>query len=1508
MTNQPGKPVKPPAGGTGPDDDQSTQAAPGGWHEPPVQEGSTRPVIMEAWYAPPGAAPEPEAKGEAPAAASLPPAEPPQSGAWYMPPDALLTGLADTIAEAYEEEPAAETQPAAQEPAETEAQPMAEAGESEGWVTPEQAEAAADGSAEAAPDGSVPADGEALPMGDAAQEPQAQVVYEPWSPETAGGTGLDEVEPPVPGDEPANEVAPDEAALAGDEPGVDADQAETRLVPSTEPGSYGEQKASPEQPPISRGLTPAEAAMLAESRRAAGMNQEQQNMPPSPSEPTGSTPDQPPTAQFSTGQPPGTQPGGPTGAPASPQPEAAPAGPSPYEVAEQQIQAIRQRFQAGQLTREQFQAELRKQMILGDDGHWWMLGLETDRWYSYDGREWKAGVPPGYQERVRGSGIRTETGAQQVVAPAQEVQPLSQVVADEGALAPIELDDDGMPLPQRVPQEDPGATLVSPSTPFLEPVRPSEARTLSKGRQVEPGGETLEHTPLVADDLPMRPDQAAEGYSPDATMRSDSFDAGKTMVRGENFAEAAPGAAVAAAGRVAAPQPQYKIGEFPQPDYSEALGPSYNRNTYIKWGIRIGVATVIGGLGLMLIGLIAMIAYYFYKVDQYTPAVNSLKDRAANFETTMIMDAEGNVLAEFNNPETGARQSIALNQISPWLIQATVATENETFYSDPGFSVSAIIRAVYQNLQAGATVSGGSTITQQLARALVLETEFAYARTTERKIVEVIVASEITRKYDKNEILQIYLNEIFYGNFAYGAEAAAQTYFHKSAADLNPVEAAFLAGLPQSPATYDPVVNREAALARMETVLRLMAEANGTGCIYIQHDDTTRWGVPRGGGVCIAAQTQPDGSVTYTYQTPTMAEPQDLFLEMATVQTMTFRPPEFEARHPHFVNYVWQQLEDQYGSQAIYSAGYRVYTTLNEGLQSTVERSVSQRLGELQARGIAAENASVVVLRPSDGAVTAMVGSADYNNEDIDGQVNVAFTAQQPGSTIKPIIYVAAFEPNAEGRYFTPATVLWDVYTAYGNYVPTNYDNQYHGPKSVREALGNSLNVPAVKTLNFVGLDRATEVANRLGVEWLGDPQAAGLSTALGAVEVRLFDMVQAYSVLANNGRRVEPYAILYIQDKDGNQIYQADTSPEGLQVVTPQYTYLITSILSDADARAQEFGYGWPMELADGRPAAVKTGTTNDSRDIWTLGYTPQYVVGVWVGNTDNTPMYGASGYAGAAPIWNDVMTAAHQGLPLQDFPVPTGIEQKEVCADTGAQPTQACAGRTYLELFSNTAPPPAPDQSTFVTLEIDSYTGLLVADHCRDSVVQRTFFNLDDPSAFDWINNTPEGQAWADQRGIDTPLAPPPTQTCPNEPRPLVVVSYPTQDATVQGAFDLLGTVSMPNFDHYELRYGQSHTPSAFSDPLVVDRVPRPDADSVLARFDSRVLQNGPFTLQLTAYSTDGRSVSKELRINVNNPQFVPAPTTAPTLTPQFVPQVPTDPGLVPSPTLAPTPLAPG
>ncbi len=684
----------------------------------------------------------------------------------------------------------------------------------------------------------------------------------------------------------------------------------------------------------------------------------------------------------------------------------------------------------------------------------------------------------------------------------------------------------------------------------------------------------------------------------------------------------------------------------PPKDWRGRLGDGWNR---LRQRVgRMGCLPrllIFGAFGLILLLVLGAAAalYEYNAIASTLPSVDDLRAHASQFETTRILDANGDLLYEILDPNAGRRTYVRLKDISPYMVAATLATEDKDFYFHPGFDVSAIFRAFTQNYSSGEVVSGASTITQQLARALLFTPEEATQQSYMRKVREAILAAEITRRYSKDEILELYLNEIYYGNLAYGVEAAAQTYFGSSAGNLTLAQASLLAGLPQAPSVYDVYSNRDAALARQQSVLAaLVRDSTEQGCIYVSNN-LERVCVP----VDEAAQAGLD------------------------MLDYSFSSPDVQIRYPHWVNYIRSLLEAQYNSQTIYRSGFTVYTTLDPNLQDMAQSTLSSHVAELADKHVG--SGALVAIRPSDGHILAMVGSADFYNEDIDGQINMAVSPRQPGSSIKPLTYVAAFEKG-----WTPSTLLWDVESEFppsGNpddtrppYIPTDYDNRYHGPVTVRTALGNSYNVPAVKTLDFVGIydnpdtpeqEGLVAFAHRMGITDLNSDQY-GLALTLGGGEVKLLDLTNAYAIFANQGRRVNPVAITKIEDFEGNVVYE-EPSPSLEQVIRPEHAFLMSSILSDNSARQPSFGVNNPLNLPF--QVAAKTGTTTDFRDNWTLGYTPDLAVGVWVGNPDNTAMQGTSGLSGAAPIWSDFMQQAINtltgGNPAR-FVQPTGVVEK--------------------------------------------------------------------------------------------------------------------------------------------------------------------------------------------------------------------------------------------------------
>lgn len=720
--------------------------------------------------------------------------------------------------------------------------------------------------------------------------------------------------------------------------------------------------------------------------------------------------------------------------------------------------------------------------------------------------------------------------------------------------------------------------------------------------------------------------------------------------------------------------------------------PSFAPQSRPSVGRAIGQGLALGLLLLAFTGLIALAAglgiYATYAAR--LPLPEELHQRANRFKTMRILDRQGNLLYEVIDPTGGRRRLVSYSDLPQHLVDAVVSTEDSSFFVNPGFSPAAIVRALLANLRAGGIAQGGSTITQQLVKMTFLTDE----QTVERKVKEAILAAEITRRYSKEEILEIYLNEVYLGNLSYGVAAAAETYFRKDVKDLTLAESALLAGMLQSPPSYDPYTQPERARGRRATVLRLMLL---------------------------------DGRIT-------MSE-----FDEAANSPVSVVPPTAVMRAPHFVMLVRQELERQYGSEELYTSGWDVYTTLDLALQREAERVVAEGVAGLAAHN--ASNGALVALSPATGEVLAMVGSADFWSEAISGQVNMAVSPRQPGSTIKPITYMVALE-----RGWTPATMLMDVAQQFPDganppYVPRNYDQREWGPLSLRSALANSRNIPAVSTLQLVGLPDMIAGAERLGITTFTRPDY-GLSLTLGGGEATLLQMTGAYAVLANGGRQATPQVLLRIADRQGRTVW---ARPAGAprQVVDARIAYLLTDILDDDATRQRAFGVDNPLALPF--PAAAKTGTTNDYRDSWTIGYTPDLAVGVWVGNSDYAAMDELSGARGAALIWRQAMLTLLGDSERPAFQRPEGLVEVQVCTVSGQRPTSSCpSSRTELFLTENT-----PGACTVHrAVAVCSASGQLATEQCpRDQVRDVQVTDLG-----------PEWDGWAVANG----LTPPPRQAC--------------------------------------------------------------------------------------------------------------------------------------------------
>ena len=841
---------------------------------------------------------------------------------------------------------------------------------------------------------------------------------------------------------------------------------------------------------------------------------------------------------------------------------------------------------------------------------------------------------------------------------------------------------------------------------------------------------------------------------------------------------------------------------------------------------------VVTGVSAFFLGVAAAFTAYV-AIAARLPSPEDLQSRQTAFVSSKILDRGGHLLYEVIDPNGGRRTYVPLDRMSQHLIEATVAVEDRDFWLHPGFDPIAIARALYYNFSEGRIVSGASTITQQLARNVLLTPEERVQETAWRKLKEIVLAAELTRTYPKETILEIYLNEVYYGNLAYGIQAAAETYFGEgvNAVSLELWQASFLAGLPQSPAIYDPLAGGlEEALSRQEDVLELMVEAGVTGRAE----------------AAMAAATMRD----YEF---TALQP-----KIATA--------------PHFVAFVKQTLEATYGPEALYrGTGLRIYTTLDPRLQRLAEQSVHEGVANLVDRK--ATNGALVALEPGTGHILAMVGSADFYNQEIDGQVNVALRCRQPGSAIKPLTYVAAFE-----RGWTPATLFWDVRTEFPDgtnppYVPINYDEQYHGPMLLREALANSYNVPAVSALQFVGIDGLLKMSSRLGVESLVHPEqhcpdypydhplAYGLALTLGGGEARLLEMAGAFAVFANLGVHVAPNPILRIEDGRENVIVD-NSAPIPDRAISPEHAFLMTDILSDDRARCIEFRCPSVLELS--RPAAAKTGTTNDFRDAWTVGYTPDLVTGVWVGNSDNSSMRDLPGASGAGPIWRDFMEGAHAGLPIRGFERPPGIVAQEICADSGALPTEHCE-RRKTEIFSINQPPLDESHAWYQMVKIDAPSGLLATESCPNHVVEELRVVITEDLGRQWARNHLE-------RFGGIPLAPTEHCTAPTE-RELVIIILPAAGSDVYSVVPVIGSVELPGFDRYEAQYGIGDDPQGWgwiSGPHLAQV-----QGGLLTEWDTTHLAPGLYTLRLTAFDREQRRFEARVQVHVAAPTESPLST---------------------------------
>ncbi len=708
--------------------------------------------------------------------------------------------------------------------------------------------------------------------------------------------------------------------------------------------------------------------------------------------------------------------------------------------------------------------------------------------------------------------------------------------------------------------------------------------------------------------------------------------------------------------------------------------------------------------------------FVWYSRDLPTPA----KLSASNFsQSTKIFDRNGILLYDIYKDQN--RTYITLDQIPKTLQEATISIEDKDFYKNQGFSIIGYLRAFRNAILSRRIAGGGSTLTQQLVKNTLLTSE----QTLARKIKEFILAIQVDRKYTKNQILELYFNATPYGGTTLGIEAAAERYFGKKAKDLDLTESVILAGLPQSPSYYSPYgQNPKAYIERSKEVLRRMQE---------------------------------DGYITTKQEQDTLKKlPNADFLKQG-----------HDIKAPHFSFYVRDLLVKQFGENVVEQSGLQVTTTLDYKLQEKAEEIVKEEVAN--AKSLKVGNGASLVLDPKNGEILAMVGSRDFFDSSQEGQFNVITQAlRQPGSSIKPVTYATALEKG-----YTAATLIMDTPTTFPggsegkDYSPKNYDGKFHGPLQLRFALGSSINIPAVKLLALVGVKEMLTTAYNMGISTFAPTDSNvnrfGLSLTLGGGEVKPIELASAYTAFANQGFKSDPVAILKVTDSKGKVLFEKKEVSKK-QVLSPEVAFIISHMLLDNNARLITFGANSYLNIA-GRTIAVKTGTTDDKRDNWTIGWTPSILVATWVGNNDNSPMGNvASGVTGAAPIWRRIILEALKNKPSEDFVKPDNVIAVTIDSLGGGLPVDGQSTRSeyFIKGTEPQGPSPIYKQIKLSKADNSKLASQSEIDHNEYDVKKFIVFHEDDPTAGGGKNRWQEGiDQWIQDNHKDDSLYHPPTET---------------------------------------------------------------------------------------------------------------------------------------------------
>ncbi|GAB1420430.1 hypothetical protein MASR2M15_05280 [Anaerolineales bacterium] len=1144
-----------------------------------------------------------------------------------------------------------------------------------------------------------------------------------------------------------------------------------------------------------------------------------------------------------------------------------------FKETEKQIAALREQYEAGYITREDLQQQLQSHMILDQNEVWWMMGFESSTWYRFENGEWVPAEPP-FKD----------------VKPA----PAKGVMTETGTL-------------------DPDEVILGSLPYFPDAVVDQEQSEYSQG-------------------------WGSTGYSSAAP----SEDLGRTMVGNAAFEHTLPSAAPTVVNQepvnleqtLYAPPVQVGVGvqspiDDGPPDYNihqdAPLVEQYQqaeRSRTIQMFIIGALAFFACFAVFAVIGAFAAMSWYNSIIEPYLDDIAALATYNPTYKTARIMDANGQMIAELNSASGGVREPVPLEAISPFTIHAVISSEDPHFYDKGGFDFFVILGTWIESLVSNQISDPTDSITQQVTRNFVTGDQ---SDSLENQIRTSLVSMELSNTYDKNFILNFYINESNFGNQSFGAEAATDFYFEEKAIEADMAEGALLAALLPAPATNDPVVNREQAIFSMRSVLAQMIDV---GCLNFEHGIWAQTGEP----FCVTPNTR----VPYQGQEVPLYTIGNngsyggvLALWLAEAETGEYKPRASEIEYPHFVNYVFGQIEQIYGPGAAFQRGFTIYTTLDPTIQDEAEKALRE---QVKAYGSANVNTgAVVVTDPKTGALRALVGSPNFNDVENGGQVDYSRTWQLPAQAIHPIVYAAALEASPQG-YKTPASILWDVESTYNIngqiFKPTDIDGRYRGPISLRFALQNIRDVAAVKAYEFVGNDRFINTAVNMGLQYLPDSEFS-LPSAMGTNPIRLMDLVRTYGTMANGGFNVPIVAITRITEKSGGTDVDVaiPTVADPEIVMSPQTAYLMQNIMSDDNSRAATFGLNSALTLANvGVPsqdhvaAISSTGLApqynNAPIALWTVGYTPNAVVGVWMGSYDTTPLANnTSGFLVSAPVWNKVMRqATAAGVP--GFPRPAGIAAVNVCASTGTMDFNACPRRTTDIAIQSQLPPDITSLNG--TVVVNTWTGAIANEWCPEHQEQRNFTFISDPFAVNWINNTGEGRAYAASVGLAVPVATPPTTACyQGMPLPTVRLLAPSEGQSLKGDFDIQAQISTNELSFYEILLARLDRPDTF-ETLATNLTQQTPNGGVIYSWNTNDHPNGTYLLRLRAVSTSGGYVNQDVQITLVND--TPTPTATMTMEPftplplmndtpaVIVPPVITAPGQVV--TIAPTtqPFSPG